>query len=56
MHEWPFPRDQKEIRKILGYASYYRKLIKNDAQISAPLNILLQKKDHLNGLMNVTSQ
>ena len=43
IQEWPRPRNEKEVRKYIGYASYYRKFIRGFAYIADPLNKLLQK-------------
>ncbi|KAH1028532.1 hypothetical protein HUJ05_001884 [Dendroctonus ponderosae] len=39
---WPVPRNQHEIRSFLGLCSYYRKFIKNFAQITRPLHQLTE--------------
>ena len=41
--EWPTPTGAKDLQKFLGLASYYRKFIKNFAQIAAPLNRLTEQ-------------
>ena len=41
--EWPTPTGMKDLQKFLGLASYYRKFIKNFAQIAAPLHHLTEQ-------------
>ena len=43
IQEWPRPHNPDEARSFLGYATYYRKFIKNFSHIVEPLNKLLQK-------------
>ena len=43
IQEWPPPHNQDEARSFIGYATYYRKFIRNFAHIVEPLNKLLQK-------------
>ena len=40
---WPRPKDEAELRRFLGLASYYRKYIDKFADIAAPLHQLTQK-------------
>ena len=40
---WPTPTTLKEVRSFLGLAGYYRRFVKNFAQIAAPLNALMRK-------------
>jgi hypothetical protein len=40
---YPMPKTIKEVRSFVSLASYYRKFIKNFAQISKPLTCLLEK-------------
>jgi len=40
---WPEPKNVKDIRKFLGLANYYRRFIKNFAQIARPMNVLTRK-------------
>jgi len=41
----PPPRNVKELQSVLGFLNYYRKFIKNAAEISLPLNKLLRKEE-----------
>ena len=40
---WLEPRNIKDIRKFLGLANYYRRFIKNFAQVARPMNMLTRK-------------
>ena len=40
---WPEPKNVKDIRKFLGLANYYRRFIKNFAQVARPMNVLTRK-------------
>ena len=33
----------KDVRKFLGLANYYRRFIKNFAQVARPMNVLIRK-------------
>jgi transposase InsO family protein len=44
VEHYPAPRNVKEIRSFVGFASYYRKFIFDFARIAAPLNKLLCKE------------
>ena len=35
----------KNIRKFLGLANYYRRFIKNFAQVARPMNVLMRKEE-----------
>jgi len=41
---WLAPRNIKEVQKFLGLANYYRRFIKDFAQIAAPLHVLVRKE------------
>ena len=40
---WPEPRNTKDIRKFLGLANYYRRFIKDFAQVARLMNVLTRK-------------
>ena len=40
--EWPVPECVKDVRRLLGFTSYFRKYIKNYAVIVSPLSSLIQ--------------
>ena len=40
---WPEPKNVKDVRKFLGLANYYRRFIKDFAQIARPMNMLTRK-------------
>jgi len=40
---WPEPKNVKDIRKFLGLANYYRRFIKDFAQVARPMNVLTRK-------------
>ena len=42
---WPQPRNVHKVRQFLGLASYYRRFIREFAQIAAPLSDLLVESD-----------
>jgi len=37
---WPQPKNMKDVRKFLDLANYYRRFIKDFAQIARPMNVL----------------
>jgi len=42
---WPEPKNMKDVRKFLGLANYYRRFIKDFAQVAWPMNILTRKDE-----------
>jgi len=40
---WPEPKNIKDIRKFLGLANYYRRFIKDFAQVTRPMNTLTRR-------------
>ena len=43
---WPVPRNTSEVRSFLGFCSYYRKFVKDFADIASPLHKLTEKNKH----------
>ena len=43
IQQWPTPANIHELRSFIGFASYYRKYVRDFAGIAAPLNVLTQK-------------
>ncbi|UYV69914.1 hypothetical protein LAZ67_7001174 [Cordylochernes scorpioides] len=41
--QFPIPKNLQQLRSFLGLSSYYRRFIKNYADIARPLNLLLSK-------------
>lgn len=41
--EIPAPRNPKEVRRVIGMASWYRRFIPNFSEITAPLSALFRK-------------
>ena len=37
---WPEPKNMRDVRKFLGLANYYKRFIKNFAQVARPINML----------------
>jgi len=40
---WLEPKNVKDVRKFLGLANYYRRFIKDFAQVARPINVLMRK-------------
>ena len=40
---WPVPKTVTDVRAYLGFCSYYRKFVKDFAQIARPLHVLTSK-------------
>jgi len=40
---WPKPKNVKDVRKFLSLANYYRRFIKDFAQVARPMNMLMRK-------------
>ena len=40
---WPEPKNVKDIRKFLDLINYYRRFIKDFAQVARPMNMLTRK-------------
>ena len=49
---WETPKNADDIRKFLGFTGYYRRFVKNYAQIAKPLNDLLGEPKKKKGRMN----
>jgi len=41
--KWPTPQCIRDVRKFLGLANYYRRLVKNFAKVALPMNQLTRK-------------
>jgi len=46
--EWPTPKCVKDVQKFLGLANYYRRFVKNFAEITRPIHRLVQKQEKWN--------
>ncbi len=45
---WPVPRTTKEVQQFVGFASYYRRSIKNFAETTKPLHHLTERTKSFN--------
>lgn len=44
--DWPVSTDKTQVRAILGLCSYYRRFVKNCADVAKPLHKLAEEKRH----------
>lgn len=51
--DWPVPTNKSEVQQFLGLVSYYRRFIRNCAQIAKPLHQLTEWSRPFFGLMIV---
>ena len=42
---WPKPKNIKDVRKFLGLTNYYRRFIRDFAQVARPMNMLTRKDE-----------
>ena len=42
VREWPEPKNKKDVKRFLGFCSYYRRFVKNFAGVTKPLTCLTQ--------------
>jgi len=42
---WPKPKNMKDVRKFLGLTNYYRRFIRDFAQVARPMNMLTRKDE-----------
>ena len=43
VHDWPVPKNVKDIQSFLGFANFYRRFIANYSEIVVPMNRLTRK-------------
>jgi len=46
--EWPTPKCVKDVQKFLGLVNYYRRFVKDFAEIARPMHRLVQKQEKWN--------
>ena len=42
---WLVPKTVKDVKKFLGLTNYYRRFIKDFAQVARPMNMLMRKDE-----------
>jgi len=42
---WPQSKNVKDVRKFLGFTNYYRRFIRDFAQVARPINMLMRKDE-----------
>ena len=55
MRNWPRPKTVKELRSLLGFASYYRRFVKNFSQIAGVLHDLVTANSTTKGKQSVNN-
>ncbi len=53
INEFPVPKTQRELRRFLGMAGYYRCFCRNFSSVATPLTSLLSPAEPLFGHLNV---
>ena len=43
IHDWPIPKNIKQVCSFLGFGNFYRHFIRKFSELAQPLNKLLQK-------------
>ena len=52
VQNWKIPKNLKDLKSFIGFASYYRRFVKNFAQICSPLHKVVTNKDKGNKRSN----